>query len=50
LPFPGDVDGSSFVRLVGGSVNRPLAEGVADSIERFRRLLTQGLVAPPTAH
>jgi len=50
LPFPGKADGSSFVELVGGSVNRPLADGIADSIEGFRRLLTQGLVSPPTAH
>lgn len=46
LPFPGEADGSSFVELIGGSVNRPLADGVADSIERFRRLLAQGLVTP----
>jgi len=49
LPFPGEIDGSSFVELVGGSVNRSLADGVADSIERLRRLLTQGLVSPPSA-
>jgi len=46
LPFPGEADGSSFVELLGGSVNRPLADGIADVIERFRRLLTQGLVTP----
>jgi nucleoside-diphosphate-sugar epimerase len=46
LPFPGEVDGSAFVELVGGTVNRPLADGVADAIERFRRLLRRGLVAP----
>ena len=37
LPFPGEADGSSFVELLGGSVNRPLADGVADAIERFRQ-------------
>ena len=47
LPFPGEADGSSFVELLGGSVNRPLADGVADAIDRFRRLLRTGLVAPP---
>ena len=46
LPFPGEIDGSSFVELLGGSVNRSLADGVADSIERFRRLLASGLVSP----
>ena len=49
LPFPGRVDGSSFVELLGGSVNRPLADGIADAIERFRELLRRGLVAPPVA-
>jgi len=44
LPFPGEVDGSGFVELLGGSVNRPLADGVADAIERFRLLLQRGLV------
>ena len=47
LPFPGEADGASFVELLRGSVNRPFADGVADSIERFRRLLERGLVAPP---
>jgi nucleoside-diphosphate-sugar epimerase len=47
LPFPGAADGASFVELLGGSVNRPLAEGVADTVERFRVLLARGLVAPP---
>jgi UDP-glucuronate 4-epimerase len=47
LPFPGEADGTSFVEFLGGSVNRPLADGVADSIGRFRRLLQDGLVAPP---
>jgi nucleoside-diphosphate-sugar epimerase len=50
LPFPGKLDGSSFVELIGGSVNRSLADGIADSIERFRRLLRHGLVSPPTAN
>src|SRR5262245_32672767 len=45
LPFPGEVDGSSFVDLLGGSVNRPLADGVADTIARFRRLIGLGLVS-----
>jgi nucleoside-diphosphate-sugar epimerase len=49
LPFPGEVDGGSFVELLGGSVNRPLADGVADAVERFRDLLQRGLVAPPVA-
>jgi UDP-glucuronate 4-epimerase len=49
LPFPSDVDDASFTALVGGPVSRPLAEGVADAVERFRALLAAGLVQPPTA-
>ncbi len=47
LPFPAEVGGASFVELLGGSVMRPLDEGIADAVERFRRLLDDGLVAPP---
>jgi UDP-glucuronate 4-epimerase len=36
LPFPPSLDSSSFVELVGGPVGRPLAEGVAETIARFR--------------
>ncbi len=36
LPFPASVDASSFVELVGGPVARPLADGVAETIARFR--------------
>jgi nucleoside-diphosphate-sugar epimerase len=49
LPFSGEADGSSFVELLGGSVNRPLADGIADAVERFRRLLATGLVVPPAS-
>ncbi|HKZ19435.1 MAG TPA: NAD-dependent epimerase/dehydratase family protein [Acidimicrobiia bacterium] len=45
LPFPEGVDSSSFVRLVGAEI-RPLDQGVADSIEHFRRLLAEGLIEP----
>lgn len=36
LPFPSSVDAASFVALVGGPVSRPLDEGVAEAIARFR--------------
>jgi UDP-glucuronate 4-epimerase len=36
LPFPPSVDATSFLELVGGPVARPLAEGVAEAIARFR--------------
>jgi UDP-glucuronate 4-epimerase len=47
LPFPAEVDSRSFVELLGGSVMRPLDEGVADALRRFERLLAAGLVTAP---
>jgi UDP-glucuronate 4-epimerase len=47
LPFPAEVDSRSFVELLGGSVMRPLDEGIADALQRFERLLAAGLVTPP---
>jgi UDP-glucuronate 4-epimerase len=35
LPFPSELDSSSFTELVGGPVSRPLAEGVAQAIAAF---------------
>jgi UDP-glucuronate 4-epimerase len=37
LPFPPSVDATSFVELVGGPLARPLADGVAETMARFRR-------------
>lgn len=36
LPFPSTLDSTSFVELVGGPTSRPLAEGIAATIARFR--------------
>jgi UDP-glucuronate 4-epimerase len=36
LPFPPSVDATSFEALVGGSVSRSLADGIAETIARFR--------------
>jgi UDP-glucuronate 4-epimerase len=36
LPFPASIDSASFTELVGGPVSRPLTDGVAEAIERFR--------------
>ncbi len=36
LPFPASGDPASFTALIGGPAIRPLAEGVADAVERFR--------------
>ena len=50
LPFPPGVDGTSFAELLGGSVMRPIEDGVADSLERFRGLLADGRVKVPSGH
>jgi UDP-glucuronate 4-epimerase len=47
LPFPSGVDGSSFAALFGDDVFRPVADGIADGVERFRVLLAEGLVDAP---
>jgi UDP-glucuronate 4-epimerase len=36
LPFPAEVDSRSFTELVGGPVSRPVEEGVAEAVARFR--------------
>jgi UDP-glucuronate 4-epimerase len=36
LPFPPEVDSTSFTELIGGPTARPLEEGVRESIERFK--------------
>jgi nucleoside-diphosphate-sugar epimerase len=45
LPFPEEVDGSSFMALVPGYAETPLDQGVATTIERFRTLLSEGKVS-----
>jgi UDP-glucuronate 4-epimerase len=49
LPLVAAVDGSSLVALLGGSVMRPAADGVADAVAHFERLLADGLVSAPAA-
>lgn len=44
LPFPEEVDGTSFMALVPGYAETPLAEGIATTVERFRILLSEGKV------
>ena len=45
LPFPGAVDSGSFRALVPGFADTPLADGVRETIDRFRELHARGLVA-----
>jgi UDP-glucuronate 4-epimerase len=47
LPFPADVDTTSFAELDPTFVQTPLAAGVGETIEGFRDLLARGLIAPP---
>ncbi|HEY5058731.1 MAG TPA: NAD(P)-dependent oxidoreductase [Gaiellaceae bacterium] len=50
LPFPDEVDSGSFDEIAPGFASTPLAEGVHATIERFRTLVSEGLVdAPPPA-
>jgi nucleoside-diphosphate-sugar epimerase len=47
LPFPEASDASSFRALVPSFEETPLEEGVQMTIERFRALLTEGMVTAP---
>jgi nucleoside-diphosphate-sugar epimerase len=47
LPFPDEVDGDSFAELVPGFGVTALADGVEETIERFRDLLARGLLRAP---
>jgi len=47
LPLIEEVDGSSFVELLGGSVMGPVEERVTESVRRFQELIDQGVVKPP---
>jgi hypothetical protein len=48
LPLVSAVDGSSFVRLLGESVMRPVTDGVRDTIRRFATLLANGDIPFPS--
>jgi hypothetical protein len=41
------VDATSFAELVPAFAQTSLADGVRETIERFRELVARGLVAPP---
>ena len=47
LPFPPSVDTTDFVRVVGAIDRYPLADGVAETIDRFRELLAAGATIVP---
>jgi nucleoside-diphosphate-sugar epimerase len=48
LPFPADTDAGSFAEVVPGFTPTPLREGVRSTVERFRGLLADGRISPPT--
>jgi nucleoside-diphosphate-sugar epimerase len=49
LGVPEQGDASSFRALLGAYEPTPLREGVAETVERFRRALAEGLVEPEPA-
>jgi nucleoside-diphosphate-sugar epimerase len=48
LPFPEDTDAASFTEVVPGFTATSLVEGVRATVERFRSLLADGRISPPT--
>ena len=46
LPFPPEVDASSFERVVGRPAQTPLEDGVRQTVERFRALSITGRLRP----
>jgi nucleoside-diphosphate-sugar epimerase len=49
LPFPEEADGSSYLALVPGFAETPLADGVRATIDRFRVLLGDGRISAPVS-
>jgi nucleoside-diphosphate-sugar epimerase len=49
LPFPAELDSASFSALVPAFDETALADGVRETIERFRELLARGSLEPPPA-
>jgi nucleoside-diphosphate-sugar epimerase len=47
LPFPEEVDSSSFTAAFPGFAETALEQGVAETVDRFRTLLAEGLVSAP---
>jgi nucleoside-diphosphate-sugar epimerase len=47
LPFPEEVDSASFAEAFPEFAETPLEQGVAETVERFRALIAEGLVMPP---
>jgi UDP-glucuronate 4-epimerase len=48
LPFPAELDSASFSAAFPAFAETPLDDGIAATVDRFRALLAEGLVQPPT--
>jgi UDP-glucuronate 4-epimerase len=46
LPFPDEVDASSLATLVDASLDTPVADGVAETIARFKQLVAERRLPP----
>jgi hypothetical protein len=46
LPFPPEVDNRALLQAIGPIAFTPLAEGVKETVEIFRRALAEGRVKP----
>src|SRR5439155_21315774 len=46
LPFPGRVDATSLMDVVGAVDETPFREAVSDAVTRFGRLIADGLIPP----
>jgi nucleoside-diphosphate-sugar epimerase len=47
LPIPGTILGTNLEEALNGSVvQKPLADGIAGTVENFRKLIAEGLVSP----
>ena len=47
LPFPEELDSSSFASAFPDAAETPLADGIGATVDSFRALLGEGLVQPP---
>jgi UDP-glucuronate 4-epimerase len=46
LPFPAEVDGSGLETAIGTVSHKPLGEGVAETVDLFRSLISDGKIDP----
>lgn len=49
LPFPEEVDNSELVKIIGQLPNTSLLHGVRETVEYFRKAITDGIMTPDEA-